>query len=114
MTFSNKLSQRRTVCYERLDCFGDNRSNNVLINGCFPFEKERVRTAHSTDQEMGKGILRACGCGDCLGLGFFVWFLVVWIFLLFFLTFYDEKAKRKDARLLKVNLTVELEMQYPG
>ena len=69
----------------------------------FLSEKGRVRAAHSMEQEMGKGTLRACGCGACLGLGFFVCFLVDWGFLLFFLTLYDEKAERKDARLLKVN-----------
>lgn len=58
MTFSNQLSQRLTVCYERLDCLGDNRSNNVPIKGCFL----KSRAAHSMEQEMGKGILRAHGC----------------------------------------------------
>lgn len=70
----------------------------------FLSEKGRVRAARSMEQEMGKGTLRACGCGCCLGLAFFVWFLVVRVFLLFFfLTLYDEKAEKKDARSLKVN-----------
>jgi len=75
----------------------------------FLSEKERVKAAHSMEQEMGVGILRACGCCGCMGL-IFVWFLFVMRVLLFFLALYGDNIENKEARLLKVNLTVELEM----
>lgn len=58
-------------------------------------EKQRVRAAHPMHQEVERGILSACGCGDCLGLGFLFGFWLFEFFVVFPNTSWWERQSER-------------------